>query len=216
MNAVFEPRVASWTASATDENGTPLSNREIRDEVLTMIMAGYETTSSALAWAFERLLRSPEVMGRLQDDLARGSDEYLDAVVKEVLRLRPVVPVVAQKVREDVALNGHLIPAGSVLMVSLYLLHRDSALHSEPDEFRPDRFLDGSDGEPWQPFGGGVRRCLGASFAQLEMKVVIRAVLAAATLSAPDHANEPIARKRFTFAPAYGARAKVEGVPNLQ
>jgi len=206
----------SLLCAAADENGTPLSNREIRDELLTMIMAGYETTSSALAWAFERLLRSPEVMGRLQDDLAQGSDEYLDAVVKEVLRLRPVVPVVARKVREDVALNGHLIPAGSVLMVSLYLLHRDSALHSEPDEFRPDRFLDGGDGEPWQPFGGGVRRCLGASFAQLEMKVVIRAVLAAATLSAPDHANEPVARKRFTFAPAYEARATVEGVPNLQ
>ena len=95
-------------------------------------------------------------MGRLQDDLGRGRDEYLDAVVKEVLRLRPVVPVVARKVREEVELNGHMIPADSVLMVSLFLLHRDPALHSEPDEFRPDRFLDGEDGEPWQPFGGGV------------------------------------------------------------
>jgi cytochrome P450 family 135 len=206
----------SLLCAATDENGTPLSNREIRDELLTMIMAGYETTSSALAWAFERLLRSPEVMGRLQDDLARGSDEYLDAVVKEVLRLRPVVPVVARKVQEDVALNGHLIPGGSVLMVSLYLLHRDPALHSVPDEFRPDRFLDGGEGEAWQPFGGGVRRCLGAGFAQLEMKIVIRAVLAAATLRAPDLADEPVARKRFTFAPAYEARATVEGIPDLQ
>jgi cytochrome P450 len=205
----------SLLCAATDENGTPLSNREIRDELLTMIMAGYETTTSALAWAFERLLRSPEVMDRLQDGLARGSDEYLDAVVKEILRLRPVVPVVARKVREDVALNGYTIPGGSVLMVSLYLLHRDPALHSEPDEFRPERHLDG-EGEPWHPFGGGVRRCLGASFAQLEMKVVIRAVLAAATLRASDPADEPVARKRFTFAPAYEARATVEGVPNLQ
>lgn len=208
----------SLLCAATDENGTPLSNRQIRDELLTMIMAGYETTSSALAWAFERLLRSPEVMSRLQDDLARGSDEYLDALVKEVLRLRPVVPVVARTVREEVALNGHVIPGDSVLMVSLYLIHRDPALHSEPDEFRPDRFLEGGEGEPWHPFGGGVRRCLGASFAQLEMKVVLRAILAAATLRAPDPADEPVVRKRFTFAPASGARATVDGVqvPNLQ
>jgi cytochrome P450 len=201
----------SLLCAATDERGTPLSNREIRDELLTMIMAGYETTTSALAWTFERLLRSPEVMGRLQDELVQGSDEYLDAVVKEVLRLRPVVPVVARKVREDVALNGHTVPAGSVLMVSLYLLHRDPAVHADPGDFRPERFLEGQ-GEPWHPFGGGVRRCLGASFAQLEMKVVIRAVLAAATLRAVDPADEPIARKRFTFAPGYAARATVEEI----
>jgi len=205
----------SLLCAATDERGTPLSNREIRDELLTMIMAGYETTTSALAWTFERLLRSPEVMGRLQEDLAQGSDAYLDAVVKEVLRLRPVVPVVARKAREEVALNGHTIPAGSVLMVSLYLLHRDPTVHADPDEFRPERFLEGN-GEPWHPFGGGVRRCLGASFAQLEMKVVIRAVLAAATLRAVDSADEPVARRRFTFAPAYQARATVERVPALQ
>ena len=205
----------SLLCAATDESGTPLSNRQIRDELLTMIMAGYETTTSALAWTFERLLRSPQVMSRLQDDLAQGDDEYLDAVIKEVLRLRPVVPVLARKVREEVALNGYVIPAGSVLMVSIYLLHRDPALHPDPTEFRPERFLDG-EGEPWMPFGGGVRRCLGASFAQLEMKVVIREVLAAVTLGALDPADEPVARRRFTFAPAHGARATVKGVSNLQ
>jgi cytochrome P450 family 135 len=201
----------SLLCAATDESGTPLSNRQIRDELLTMIMAGYETTTSALAWTFERLLRSPEVMSHLQDDLEQGSDAYLDAVVKEVLRLRPVVPVLARKVREEVALNGHAIPAGSVLMVSIYLLHRDPALHPDPTEFRPERFLD-SESEPWMPFGGGVRRCLGASFAQLEMKVVIREILAAATLRALDPADEPVARRRFTFAPAHEARATVERV----
>ena len=205
----------SLLCAATDESGTPLSNRQIRDELLTMIMAGYETTTSALAWTFERLLRSPKVMGRLQDDLAAGSDAYLDAVVKEVLRLRPVVPVIARKVREEVALNGHVIPGGSVLMVSIYLLHRDPALHVDPTEFRPERFLDSED-EPWMPFGGGVRRCLGASFAQLEMKAVIREVLAAATLSAVDPADEPIARRRFTFAPAHDAQATVDEVSVLQ
>jgi cytochrome P450 len=204
----------SLLCAATDESGTPLSNRQIRDELLTMIMAGYETTTSALAWTFERLLRSPEVMSRLQEDLAQGSDSYLDAVVKEVLRLRPVVPVLARKVREEVALNGHVIPGGSVLMVSIYLLHRDPALHPDPTEFRPERFLNG-ESEPWMPFGGGVRRCLGASFAQLEMKVVIREVLAATTLRALDSANEPVARRRFTFAPAHAARATVEQVSSL-
>jgi cytochrome P450 len=205
----------SLLCAATDEDGTPLSNRQIRDELLTMIMAGYETTTSALAWTFERLLRSPEVMSRLQDEIAQGRDEYLDAVVKEVLRLRPVVPVLARKVREEVALNGYTIPSGSVLMVSIYLLHRDPALHPDPAEFRPERFLDG-ESEPWLPFGGGVRRCLGASFAQLEMKVVIREVLAAARLQALDPADEPVARRRFTFAPAHEARATVERVSNLQ
>jgi cytochrome P450 len=206
----------SLLCAATDESGTPLPNSQIRDELLTMIMAGYETTTSAMAWTFERLLRSPEVMSRLQDDLTRGSDEYLDAVVKEVLRLRPVVPVLARKLREKVVLNDYVIPAGSVLMVSIYLLHRDPALHTDPDEFRPERFLDHNGSEPWLPFGGGVRRCLGASFAQLEMKVVIRSVLAAVTLRATDPADEPVARRRFTFAPAHEARATVEGVSNLQ
>lgn len=205
----------SLLCAASDESGTPLSNLQIRDELLTMIMAGYETTTSALAWTFERLLRSPQVMSRLQHDLAQGSDEYLDAVVKEVLRLRPVVPVLARKVREEVALNDYVIPSGSVLMVAIYLLHRDPGLHPDPTEFRPERFLDG-ESEPWIPFGGGVRRCLGASFAQLEMKVVIRAVLAAATLRALDPADEPVARRRFTFAPAHEARATVEEISSLQ
>jgi cytochrome P450 len=123
--------------------------------------------------------------------------------------------VVARKVREEVALNDYVIPAGSVLMVSIYLLHRDPSLHPDPDEFRPERFLDGNESEPWHPFGGGVRRCLGASFAQLEMKVVLRAVLAATNLRAPDPADEPTARRRFTFAPAHEARATVEEVSNL-
>jgi cytochrome P450 family 135 len=206
----------SLLCAATDEAGTPLTNKQIRDELLTMIMAGYETTTSALAWAFERLLRSPKVMSRLQDEISNGSDEYLDAVVKEVLRLRPVVPILARKLKEDVELNGYLIPSRSVLMVSIFLLHRDPDLHPEPDEFRPERFLSGNNEEPWLAFGGGVRRCLGASFAQLEMKVVMKAVLAAATLRAADPADEPVARRRFTFAPGYDARVTVEEVSILQ
>jgi cytochrome P450 len=207
--------VLSLLCAATDETGTPLSNHQIRDELLTIIMAGYETTTSALAWAFERLLRSPAVMSRLEDELQRGEEEYLEGVVKEVLRLRPVVPVVARKITEDIELDGHLIPGGSVLMVSIYLLHRDPSLHAEPERFEPGRFLPGGESEPWLPFGGGVRRCLGASFAQLEMKVVLRTVLSMASLRIANQADERVARKRFTFAPASGARATVAKVPAL-
>ena len=192
----------SLLIAATDEDGRPLPEREIRDELLTLVMAGYETTTSALAWAFERLLRSPDALGKLIDSLGDGDDAYLDAVVMETLRLRPVVPVVARKVSEPVTLGDHTVPAGTVLMASVYLMHRDPALFSEPDAFIPERFLEArKQSGAWIPFGGGVRRCLGASFAQLEMKVVLRTVLEAATLRPIDPEPEPVRRKRFTFAP---------------
>jgi cytochrome P450 len=205
--------VLSVLVGATDEEGFGLPDTAIRDEVLTLIMAGYETTTSALAWSFERLLRSPHVLEPLLEELASGRDRYLDAVVKESLRLRPVVPVVARRLRAGVELEGHRIPAGSVLMVSVHLLHRDPRLYEDPDEFRPERFLEGEEeGGVWIPFGGGVRRCMGASFAQLEMKVVMRTVLERVRLRAPSPEPEPVARRRFTFAPARDARAIVEGV----
>ncbi len=202
----------SLLCAATDESGTPLSNSQIRDELLTMIMAGYETTTSALAWSFERLLRSPEVLQRLLEEIDRGGDEYLDAVVSEVLRMRPVVPVVVRKTREDLDLNGHLISSGSVLMVAIYLLHRDPDLFEDPDVFRPERFLPHEADGAWLPFGGGVRRCLGASFAQLEMKVVIRTVLSMARLHADGSHGEPVKRRRFTFAPGRDARVTIDEV----
>lgn len=198
---------------ATDQSGRELDERAIRDELLTLIMAGYETTTSALAWSFERLLRSPRVLAALRDDLDHGDGAYLDAVVKESLRLRPVVPVVARKVREQVQLGEHRIPAGTVLMASIYLLHRDPRLFSDPEELRPERFLNGAGEDTgWIPFGCGVRRCLGASFAQLEMKVVLRTVLNRVRLTALEDAPEPVKRRRFTFAPARSARATVDEV----
>ena len=201
----------SLLAAATDENGEPLPESEIRDELLTLIMAGYETTTSALAWSFERLLRSPAVLEHLLEQLERGDETYLEAVVMEALRLRPVVPVVARKVSREVSLGQHTVPAGTVLMVSIYLLHRDPLLFEDPEEFRPERFLEFEhEGGAWVPFGGGVRRCLGASFAQLEMRVVLRTVLSNARLRAPDRVAEPVARRRFTFAPGRQARAVVE------
>jgi cytochrome P450 len=192
------------------EDGSPLTDREIRDELLTLLMAGYETTTSALAWAFERLLHSPESLARLVGELAASEERYLDAVVKETLRIRPVVPVVARKLGAPTELLGYSIPAGSVLMVSIYLLHHDPEAYERPDEFSPERFLGGiPEGAAWIPFGGGVRRCIGAGFAQLEMKVVLRTILAAVSLRAAGGPEKP-ARRRFTFAPERGAGAYVE------
>jgi cytochrome P450 len=204
----------SLLAAATGEDGEPLSDREVRDELLTLIMAGYETTTSALAWSFERLMRSPAVLEQLLKELDDDGDEYLDAVVRESLRIRPVVPIVARKLKKEVELGDRRIPAGSVLLVSVYLLHRDPILYEDPEEFRPERFLEGEhEGGVWIPFGGGVRRCLGASFAQVEMKVVLRTVLGRVRLQAVDPADEPVARRRFTFAPGGEALALVEGLP---
>jgi cytochrome P450 len=176
-------------------------------------MAGYETTTNGLAWAFERLLRSPEVLEPLLSDLRQGEDGYLDAIVKETLRSRPVVPVVARRLRAPAMIADYPVPAGTILMVSIYLAHHDPATYPEPDEFRPDRFIGGvPDGAAWIPFGGGVRRCLGANFAQLEMKMVLREVFASARLQAVGSRPEGTKRKRFTFAPAKGAEAVVEGL----
>jgi len=196
---------------AGHEDGSELSDAEIRDELLTLIMAGYETTTSGLAWAFERLLRSPASLNRLTSEIRRGEDSYLDAVVKESLRSRPVVPVVARRLRDPAPIGEYMLPAGTILMVSIYLVHTDPTTYPQPDEFQPDRFVDGvPDGAAWIPFGGGVRRCLGASFAQLEMKIVLGEVLSRVRLSAADEAPEETERKRFTFAPAKGATAMVE------
>lgn len=196
---------------AEHEDGSPISDREVRDEVLTLIMAGYETTTSGLSWAFERLLRSPEQLSRLTAEVAEGREEYLDAVVRETLRVRPVIPVVARQLAEPVELGGYSIPAGSTVMISIYLIHTDPQIYPEPGEFRPERFLGGPpEGATWIPFGGGARRCIGHRFGQLEMKVVLNQVIASARLRAGASADERYARKRFTLAPERGATAVVE------
>jgi cytochrome P450 len=208
----FREDVVSLLLRAEHEDGTALNDREVRDEVLTMIMAGYETTTSGCAWAIERLLRSPEALARLTAEVEAGTDSgYMNAVVKESLRARPVVPVVARHLRADVELDGYTIPAGSTLMVSIYLIHNDPSHYPEPEKFRPERFLDRAhDGGAWIPFGGGVRRCLGARFAELEMKVVLAQVLASARLKPVGRGDEGVKRKRFTLAPERGAAAVVD------
>lgn len=193
------------------EDGSPLERETVRDELLTMMMAGYETTTNGLAWAFERLLRNPDKLSRLLTELGNGGDTYLEAVVKETLRSRPVIPLTARRALVPIDLLGHSLPAGTVVMVGIYLIHSDPELFPNPQEFLPERFLDGDGRQEaaWMPFGGGVRRCLGASLAQLEMKVVLKTVLENATLAATDAEDEPVTRRRFTIAPGDEGRAVV-------
>ena len=204
--------VLSLLLSARDEAGEPMDDVRVRNQLLTMLVAGYETTATALAWAFERLLRHPEVLAHLHSDLEAGSTAYLDAVVKESLRLRPTLPIAARKLVTDHAVGGRTYPAGTVLMACMYLLHRNPAVWAEPDAFRPERFLEGDvPSYAWMPFGGGVRRCLGAGFAQAEMRVVMQTVLERMELRAAEPAPERLVRRSFTLSP--DKRARVVATP---
>jgi cytochrome P450 len=165
-----------------------LPDAELRDEVMTLLVAGHETTATALAWAFERLVRHPEAMERARS----GDDEYLDAVVKETLRIRPVVADVVRTVTRDTEVGGYTLPPGTIVLPAVALVQRDRDRYgADALAFRPERFLDGSPPPySWIPFGGGVRRCIGAAFATLEMKVVLREVLARVELEPARRADE--------------------------
>jgi cytochrome P450 len=174
--------VSTLLRAARDER-TPMPDEEVRDHLLTLLAAGHETTATAVAWAIERLTRHPEALERLRAELAAGEDQYLDAVVKETLRQRPVVPFVTRKLAEPVELAGWRLPAGANVMPCVYLVHRRADVYPEPHRFRPERFLDRSPGTyTWIPFGGGVRRCLGASFALFEAQLILAAIVSSAEL----------------------------------
>ena len=204
--------VLSLLLEARDEDGQPIPDRELRDELLTLLVAGHETTASAMAWAFERLLRQPGLEERLAGELGEGEERHLDAVIKETLRLRPVLPIVARKLKAPFELGGYRFPRGTVLMPCIYLLHRNPSIYPEPDEFRPERFLDRQpEAYSWIPFGGGVRRCLGASFASFEMRTVLRTIISRAALEPAGGGAEPIKRRSFTFAPERDALVVMSG-----
>jgi cytochrome P450 len=204
--------VFSMLVLAHDEDDQRLSDQELRDELVTLLVAGHETTATGLAWAFELLLRNPRVLERLRAALADGDDAYLDAVVKEALRVRPVISGIGRVVREQpYEVGGHLIPPGVEINPSIAAIHRRPDRYPQPREFRPERFLgpDAPDTYTWLPFGGGVRRCLGASFATFEMKVVIQRVLERAQLRAVGRRPEKPVRKGVTFVPRRGARVSL-------
>jgi cytochrome P450 len=193
------------------DSGRPMSDRELRDELVTLLVAGHETTANALAWALERLARHPAAWARLQDEVAAGETAYLDAVVRETLRLRPVLAAVLRRLTAPMEIGGWELPAGVGVAPCIYLLHRRPDLYPEPLAFRPERFLEQPPGTyTWIPFGGGVRRCLGASFALFEMTQVLRVIAlrrGALTPERPD--SEPTTRRAVTLAPARGGRVLV-------
>ena len=196
---------------ARDEDGRGLTDAQLRDQLMTLLVAGHETTASGLAWALERLARHPEMYGRLREEARAGGDEYVDAVCKETLRIRPVVYLVARRLTEPVEIGGWALPAGATVAPSIYLVHRRPDVYPEPERFRPERFLEQPAGTyTWIPFGGGVRRCLGASFAQQEIKVVLRTLLEAARLRPASTRPEAPRARHVTIVPSRGARVVLE------
>ena len=193
--------VLSILLQARDEDGNAMTDEELRDELVTLLLAGHETTATSISWAFDLLLHHPHKLARLREEVAAGQDEYLDAVIKETLRIRPVVPGVVRKLTAPVELRGYEIPAGTRVAPNIYLTHMNPAVYPEPKRFLPERFLgNGADTYSWIPFGGGIRRCLGASFALYEMKIVIPAILNRVEIEAAGP-SERITRRAITFAP---------------
>ena len=205
--------VLSLLLLARDEDGEPLTDAEVRDELLTMLVAGHETTATALAWAFDLILHTPRVRDRLLGD--PEDTAYLDAVVKETLRLRPVIPGIGRVVRGGpFELGGHEIPDGAEINPSIAVVHRRPDRYPEPHAFRPERVL--GDGAPdtytWIPFGGGTRRCIGANFALFEMRVVISRILRRVQLRPASPKPERLVRRAITQVPKNGVRLRVAGV----
>ncbi len=201
--------ILSLLLQARDDDGSPLSGQELRDQLVTLLLAGHETTATALSWAFDALFRNPEVAATLQASLADG-DEYLDAVVEETMRIRPTVHDVGRRLGFELDLgDGRTLAPGTAVFAPIWLLHQRPDLFPEPGAFRPERFLAGErpSGFAWIPFGGGMRRCLGASFAQFEMRRVLRTILETTTLEPATDRAERIIRRAVTAVPEHGTPA---------
>ncbi|MFA4927747.1 MAG: cytochrome P450 [Patulibacter sp.] len=203
--------VLSMLLDATTEDGVPLSDEELRNELMTLVLAGHETTANTIAWTFERLTRNPEAYARLRDEVRAGDgSEYLDAVIHESMRSRPVIPMLAREVTVPWRFGDFAVPAGSVVAMSVLLLHHREDIYPEPLAFRPERFLGVKPGTySWIPFGGGIRRCLGAALAMAEMRTVIAEIVRRTDLVATDPAPESARHRNVTMVPARGGRVKI-------
>ena len=201
--------VLSMLLLARDEDGRPMTDVELRDQLVTLLVAGHETTATGLAWVFDLLLRNPRVLAKLRQAVADGDDSYVDAVAKEALRIRPVVPGVGRVVRGGTfELGGYTLREGTEINPSIAVIHARPDAFAGPREFRPERFLEDNppDTYTWIPFGGGTRRCIGASFALFEMRVVIRRVIERTTLEAASDEAERVERRGVTMVPKRGTR----------
>jgi cytochrome P450 len=186
-------------------DGDRLSDTDLRDQLMTLLLAGHETTATALAWTFDLLLRHAEPLQRLRDSLEAGEDDYLRATISESLRLRPVVPLAGRRLNKDLSVDGLTLPAGTDVTPAIWLAHTRADVYPEPFAFRPERFLEEApDTYAWVPFGGGVRRCIGAAFAEFEMRIVLREVLTRCELHKADPAPEKVGRRNITLSPRDG------------
>jgi cytochrome P450 family 135 len=196
----------SLLIQARFEDDSAMSDRELRDHLVTFLIAGHETTATTLGWLFERVLRSPPVLARLRETLAAGDPNYLDVVIKETLRVRPVVPVVARKLVRPFELRGRELPAGTYVAPCIFLAGRVREFWPDPEHFRPERFEESRpEAFTWIPFGGGIRSCLGGAFALFEMKTVVSRVFERTRLRAPSQEDEPFRRRAVTLVPGRGA-----------
>ena len=202
--------ILSMLMLARDEAGEAMTEVELRDELMTLLLAGHETTASSLSWFFDLALHHPAEMASLKQDLAAGRSEYLDAAITETMRIRPVVPVVARRLQQPMDIGGYQIPAGTTVAPNIFLTHRRADIYPEPERFRPERFVGTKpDTFSWLPFGGGIRRCVGAAFAWFEMETVIPEVLSRVDLEPVSARPESIKRRAVTLVPAGGAAMRV-------
>jgi cytochrome P450 len=204
--------VLSLLLRARDEEGQPMTVAELRDELFTMLAAGHETTATELAFALELLVRNPAVLERLREELAAdGNDDYLDAVVRETLRLRPVIDAAERTLTAPRTVAGWELPAGAKVYPGIALVHLREDLYPHAEQFRPERFLeDGAESYSWLPFGGGIRRCIGAALAQAEMAEVLRVAVPAVDLRPLRPRADPVVLRGITLAPRYGVKVAVE------
>ena len=203
--------ILSMLVAARFEDGEPMSDAELRDQLMTLLLAGHETTATALAWGFDLLLRHPDKLERLRREILDGeSDEYMRATIAEILRLRPVVPLAGRRLAEPLSAPGLELPAGADVTPAIWLTHTDPAIYPDPHAFKPERFLESApETYAWIPFGGGVRRCLGASFAEFEMRIALRAIVARCDFEAVRSAPEGIKRRNVTFSPKHGTPVRL-------
>jgi cytochrome P450 len=203
--------ILSLLMSARHDDGSAMSDGELRDELLTLVLAGHETTANTLAWAFERLLRTPHAYARLREE-ARGTERdgdgaYVEATIHEAMRARPVIPLIGRRVQAPWQLGEWCIPAGTSTLISILLVHHRPDVYPDPYAFRPERFIGVKPGTyTWIPFGGGIRRCLGATLALAEARAVLRAVVRRTDMAAANPASEHVRHRNVTMIPAEGAR----------
>jgi cytochrome P450 len=197
--------ILSMLMLAEFEDGGTMSDKELRDQLMTLLLAGHETTATALAWTFDLLLRHPEPLRKLRDSLAAGEEDYLRATISESLRLRPVLPLAGRRLARELAVDGLTLPVGTDVTPAIWLTHTRPDLYPEPFAFRPERFLgDGPESYAWIPFGGGIRRCIGAAFAEFEMRIVLREVLSRCDLHKASPLPEKTGRRNITLSPKDG------------